>query len=123
VEHARRAVRLGEQVHAGSDLADMYRNLAESSLAAGEIAGALAAGGEALAIARVKGRVYLGAVAVTLARVCAGAVLASTPGAELHLQAMKVARALGASLATDFDDPDLRPRAEECRALLGRAIA
>jgi tetratricopeptide (TPR) repeat protein len=120
LEHARRGVRMGEQIDAGSDLADMYKNLADASLAAGEIAEAISAGGQAFASARARGRVYLGAVAVTLARVCVGA--ARSGASDQGLRAAELARALLGSLATDFDDPDLRWKAEEARALLAQVV-
>jgi len=122
LEHARRAVRLGEQVRAGADLADMYRNLAEALLAGGATAEALAAGQKALAIARSTGRIYLGTVAVTLSRACARAAEDTAPGDGLYVKMVEAASALRRTLAEDFEDPDLRPRAEECRAHLSRAL-
>ena len=119
LDHARRAVRLGEQARAGSDLADFYRNLAEAALAAGELAAALDAGRKALGIAEEKGRLYLGDVAITLARAVAHAAQGSKRGTILHQAALEAAAALRASLAEHFNEGELREKAEECRKLLG----
>ncbi len=122
LEHARRSVRLGEQVSAGCDLADFYRNLSEASLAAGQVEASLAAGERALASAEATGRVYLGDVAVSLARVCVHA--AKEGGDEaLRERAIEAARRLRASLSGHFQDSELRPRADECTAILAQAFA
>jgi class 3 adenylate cyclase/tetratricopeptide (TPR) repeat protein len=120
LDHARRSVRLGEQARAGSDLADMYRNLAEASLAVGELTEALDTGQKALAIAEVSGRVYLGDVAVSFARVCAkaSAQVRAKRDAPLAHRLREAEAALEASLVRSFDDKDLREKAEECRKLL-----
>ncbi|CAN92889.1 Protein kinase [Sorangium cellulosum So ce56] len=118
-DHARRAVRIGEQSRAGSDLADMYRNLAEAELGTGDLGAALAAGQKALAIAETRGQVYLGDVAVTLARTIAQA--APSADEALRAAALDATAALDASLGAHFRDGELHQRAEACRALLDRA--
>ncbi|WP_437676000.1 protein kinase domain-containing protein [Sorangium sp. So ce131] len=115
LEHARRAARLAEQVGAGADLPDTYRNLAEALLAAGHVGDALESGCAALRLAEVGGgRVYLGEVALGLARICRAALRdpATRPRAEAA-----VAQLTG-SLAAHFQDGELARRADECRALL-----
>jgi len=120
LEHAQRSVRLGEQVSAGYDLADFYRNLSEAWLAAGDVEASLAAGQRALAIGETTGRVYLGDVAVSLARVC---VHASGAGEEaLRGRAVEVAKILSASLSKHFEDEELHRKADECRILLARVL-
>ncbi|WP_437501074.1 protein kinase domain-containing protein [Sorangium sp. So ce1099] len=118
-DHARRAVRLGEQSRAGSDLAEMYRNLAEAERETGDLGAALAAGQKALAIAETRGQLYLGGVAVTLARAIAQA--APSADATLRAAAVGAAAALEVSLRAHFREGELRQTAEECRALLAGA--
>jgi class 3 adenylate cyclase/tetratricopeptide (TPR) repeat protein len=118
---ARRSVHLGEQVSAGYDLADFCRNLSDASLASGDVEAALDAGRKALAIAETTGRVYLGDVAVSLARVCARAAEAAGSDA-LRARAVEVAEVLRRSLSVHFGDDELRRRADECRALLARVL-
>jgi class 3 adenylate cyclase/tetratricopeptide (TPR) repeat protein len=121
LEHAREAVRLGEQARAGSDLADIYRNLAEAELGSGALGAAIDAGEKALGIAEKRGRVYIGDVAVTLARVLSRATEASMADAPLGEKVKVAAAALGVALLKHFKGDDLRGKAEECRALLSRA--
>ncbi|WP_437622511.1 protein kinase domain-containing protein [Sorangium sp. So ce1151] len=115
LEHARRAVRLGEQSGAGADLPDAYRNLAAALLAAGHVGEALDSGCTALRLAEVGGgRVYLGEVALGLARICGVAL--RDPSTRPRADAA-VAQ-LTASLAAHFREGELAARADECRALL-----
>src|SRR5262249_22978124 len=118
-EHARRGVRLGEQIDAGSDLAEMYRNLGEASLGLDDIEAALDAGVRALDIAERAGPLCLGDAALSLARACARAAKVAKEGSPLLARAMDAAKALEAALERSFTDGDMRERAEACRALLG----
>jgi tetratricopeptide (TPR) repeat protein len=122
--HARRAVQLGEQVRAGSDLADMYRTLADASLASGELEAAIDTGLKALSIAEVRGRVYLGEVALALARAIARVAELSPCSTSLRDKAAEATAVLRASLSKHFSDRDgeLRRRAEECNLLLSQAM-
>lgn len=118
LRHARLGVELCEQAGAGSDLGDMYRNLAEARLAAGEIDAALDAALRALASAEGAGRLYLGEVAVTVARVCAGVRRASGEGSPLWLRAREAATRLTAALEARREDAGVRRRAAACAELL-----
>jgi tetratricopeptide (TPR) repeat protein len=118
LEHARRSVRLGERVRAGSDLADMYKNLAEAALAQGELGTALDSGSRALAVAEAAGRVYLGEVAVTLAKVCARIAGEPSVDASARERATDAAAALRAILANHSGDDDLRAAIEACNSIL-----
>ncbi|AUX48934.1 protein kinase [Sorangium cellulosum] len=115
LEHARRAVRLAEQAGAGADLPDTYRNLAEALLAAGRVGDAIESGCAALRLAEVGGgRVYLGEVALGLARICRVAL--HDPSTRPRAEAA-VAQLTG-SLAAHFQEGELARRADECRELL-----
>lgn len=98
LRHARLGVELCEQAGAGSDLGDMYRNLAEASLAMGALDAALEAASRALASAEGAGRLYFGAVAVTVARVCARARQATADGSAPSPRAREAAERLSAAL-------------------------
>jgi tetratricopeptide (TPR) repeat protein len=114
LELARRSVRLGEQARAGSDLPAMHHNVAEAALATGDVAAALDAAEKALGLAEVAGRVYLGDIAMTMARAC----VAAGRRPELAPRAKSAADRLVVSLAQHFDATDLRERAAQCRAVL-----
>lgn len=118
LEHARRSVRIGEQVRAGYDLSDMYKNLAMVSLAAGDFDTAIDAGRKALGIAEVSGRVYLGEIVLTLARICAEIGERTAKDAPAHGRARDVALELLSFLDRESDASDLQGKADACRSML-----
>jgi hypothetical protein len=66
--------------------------------------------------------VYLGDVAVALARVCAQVFEAGAAGEELRARAAEAAEVLRGSLSKHFGDGELRKKADECRAILVRIV-
>lgn len=119
LSHARRGVHLAEQIHARSDLAEMYRILGEAALATGKVDESLDACLRALEIAKDVGRLYLDEVVLTLARVCARA--AGIPS--LRPRAEEARGALQAMMTQGFLDGELRERVEISLALVGEFLS
>jgi len=109
-------VRLGEQIDAGSDLAEMYRNVAIGSLGRRRRA-ALDACLRALGVAEQAGPLYLGDAALSLARACAEAAKVADEGSPLLARAKDAAKALEEVLtgASPTATPGARERAARAR--------
>ncbi|WP_437683896.1 protein kinase domain-containing protein [Sorangium sp. So ce131] len=119
LHHARQAVRFGERMHAEAALADSYKNLADASFAAGDRQAAIEAGLRALDRTGVgDGRIYLGDVMISLARICR-ATLAGD--AALEAPAREAARRLIEAI-DDVREGDLGSKADECRAMLAGMV-
>lgn len=119
LSHARRGVHLAEQIHAESDLAEMYRILSEAALGQGRVDEAIDTCLRALDIARNVGRLYLDEVVLTLARACVRA--AGSPSTRARAEEAK--SALQAMLTQGHIDGDLRERVEISLAMVGEFLA
>jgi serine/threonine protein kinase/predicted ATPase len=121
LEHARRSVQLGEQIHAHADLADFHRNLAQAALSIGDAELALDSATRALSLAQQGGgRVYLGEVSLSMARIVAAVLADGTRPEPTRRRAQVAADTLRAALAEHFDTPELAARAAECQQLLAQ---
>src|SRR4029079_3387765 len=121
--HARRAVHTAEQIHAESDLAEMYRVVAEAALAPGKGGEAINAGMRALGIAKNVGKHYLDEVVLTLARSCVRAAEQAKKRSALRGLAEEGRDALQMMLAQGSLDRELRERVELSLALMGEFLS
>lgn len=118
IDHAKKAIHYGEQARAGYDLADMYRNLAQASIAAGDFDSSIDAGTKALAIASNAGRIYLPATVATVAQCCSKVINEAVSGSPIHTKAVKLAQTLLQVLDGFADDPTMTERVKQWRILV-----
>ncbi len=109
LEHARRAVALGERVAATSELPDMYKNLALASLASSDYPRALDAAERGLELAAAHGiATYLPESAFAAARVVSAATERGDP--DVRARARQVAARVLEVAGGKHDEPFARAR-------------